>query len=546
MGTEISVAARRAYVGSLPTQAHTRSGISFDPRLDQWNYRDGVFNMRLRFDGLTRLSPPLITSLKAVMVWYAENHAPTALRGLFAAALPFFRSVRATSEAPLTAISSLELLNYRSSLTEAIEHRFNPVSVLLRKWHGLGLAGVTDDARLFLKEIRVKSHLTGMAVLTMDPVHGPYSDIEFEGINAALNAAYAADKIDLAPYLLACFVMLLGQRPIQYAALKVCDVSVERSADGACVYMLRVPRAKQRRSLIRSTFTHRFLIPHIGVLLVDYALKVKGQFTHMLPDPLQAPLFPTHVMTQWAPGFEHHCTAEALSQRLTRSMNELRVMSERTGKLLHINSRRFRRTTGTRAAAEGYGELVIAELLDHTDTQSVGVYVQATPAILERIDRAIALQMAPLAQAFAGVLIEDERQATRGDDPRSRILDLRIDSSMTPMGSCGQYGFCELSAPIACYTCMHFQAWLDGPHEAVLAHLLARREHLLTNDDTRVASICDRTILAVADVIRRCDGVRGQGSAREWATHGCARSLQAARRGRRRGSCEAVYRCLSQ
>jgi integrase len=520
MGTELSVVAPRAYVGSLPPQAHTRSGISFDPQLDQWAYRDGVFNVNLHFDGLTRLSAPLINSLKAVLMWYAENHAPTALRGVFAGALPFFHSVRATPDAPLTAISRVELLNYRSSLNEATEHRFIPVSVLLRKWHALGLAGVTDDARLFLNKIRVRSHLKGMAVLTMDPVQGPYSDIEFEGIHAALNAAYAKDQIGLAPYLLACIVMLLGQRPIQYAALKVCDVSVERSADGISIYMLRVPRAKQRRMLVRGAFTHRILIPQVGALLVEYALKVKGEFTDMLNDPTQAPLFPTHARAQWAPGFEHHRTAEALGQWLRQSMKDLGVMSERTGQRLHINARRFRRTTGTRAAAEGYGELVIAELLDHTDTQSVGVYVQATPAILERIDRAIALQMAPLAQAFAGVLIKDERQATRCDDQRSRILDLRIDSSMTPMGSCGQYGFCGLSAPIACYTCTHFQAWLDGPHEAVLAHLLARREHLLTNADARIASVCDRTILAVADVIRRCDEVRGQAPALKQASHG--------------------------
>ena len=52
------------------------------------------------------------------------------------------------------------------------------------------------------------------------------------------------------------------------------------------------------------------------------------------------------------------------------------------------------------------------------------------PAILERIDRAIALQMAPLAQAFAGVLIRDESQARRGNDPTSRIsVDLRIDEA---------------------------------------------------------------------------------------------------------------------
>jgi hypothetical protein len=35
---------------------------------------------------------------------------------------------------------------------------------------------------------------------------------------------------------------------------------------------------------------------------------------------------------------------------------------------------------------EGHGELIIAELLDHSDTQNVGVYVQATPEIVESVE----------------------------------------------------------------------------------------------------------------------------------------------------------------
>jgi hypothetical protein len=166
---------------------------------------------------------------------------------------------------------------------------------------------------------------------------------------------------------------------------------------------------------------------------------------------------------------------------------------------------------GTRAAEEGHGELVIAELLDHTDTQNVGVYVQATPEIVKRIDKAVALHMAPLAQAFAGVIISDESEATRKNDPTSRICDPKLDSSMKPMGSCGQYGFCASLAPIACYTCRSFEPWLDGPHEAVLNHLMAERDRLMAGSDARIASINDRTILAVAEVVRRCEEI-GRGS----------------------------------
>ena len=136
--------------------------------------------------------------------------------------------------------------------------------------------------------------------------------------------------------------------------------------------------------------------------------------------------------------------------------------SERTGESLNVAPIRFRRTFGTRAAQEGYGELVIAELLDHTDTQHVGVYVGSVPEIAERIDRAVAMSLAPLAQAFAGILISDESEATRAGDPASRILDYRTDQTK-PMGSCGQHSVCSFNAPIACYTCRNLSLGWTAP-----------------------------------------------------------------------------------
>ncbi len=79
---------------------------------------------------------------------------------------------------------------------------------------------------------------------------------------------------------------------------------------------------------------------------------------------------------------------------------------------------------------------------------------------------------------------------------------------MKPMGNCGQYGFCGQLAPISCYTCRNFQPWLDGPHEAVLNHLISERERLMVTSDSRIASINDRTILAVAYVVKRCDEIK--------------------------------------
>jgi integrase len=242
----------------------------------------------------------------------------------------------------------------------------------------LGYPGVTKDAVALLKQLRIKGNVKGEAVLTMDSENGPYSDLEFQAIQHALDMAFEKEDICLEDYVLSWLYMALGQRSIQYAALKVCDVGTGEARDGLTIYTIRIPRAKQRNQLTRDVFKDRVLTPQIGEKILLHAQQVKEQFSNVLGDPGQAPLFPAKGKRKnEPPGFEYHRTSQSLASSLEGILNKLKVISERTGKPLHITPTRFRRTIGTRAAIEGHGELVIAELLDHTDTQNVGVYVKA-------------------------------------------------------------------------------------------------------------------------------------------------------------------------
>lgn len=492
---------------SLPSVVRTRSGAVFDPHNSVWAYRESTSNVSLDFS-LFRADAVLVIAVKHTLVWYAENKSPDHVRNIWNYFSRFLKFCASTG-GEVTEITPELILNFRASLREGDSFILGTLSGFFKKWHSLNLPGVSDETVALLKQLRIKGNKKGEAVLTMDPENGPYSDIEFASIHDALDASYEAGATDLGDYILVWLFMALGQRPIQYAALKVGDFVVGTGKDGATAYTLRVPRAKQRGVLSRGAFKDRVLIPQIGEKLLQYRERLKADFRSVLIDAEQAPFFPAKNSRKNEPqGFEYHSTAKSLADTLERVVRRLSVTSERTGKSIHITATRFRRTLGTRAAVEGHGELVIAELLDHSDTQNAGVYVQAVPAIVERIDRAMALHLAPLAQAFAGVIIEDESQALRAGDKSSRICDPRYDASMKPMGNCGKHGFCGLLAPIACYTCRSFQPWLDGPHEAVLEHLIGERERLLAGSDVRIASINDRTILAVAEVARRCDEIR--------------------------------------
>lgn len=463
--------------GLLPEIAYSRSGVAFNPREGVWKFRDAVNDVRLNFDDLP-ISDLLKTSLKKTLLWYMQDRASSSAMSHLGGFRKFCIFVRENTSSILESIDENALISYRASLPVSKKWQFGVLSTLLRKWVGLNLPGVTEVAAKLLSDLRNPGMQKGKSILNSDPIHGPLNDIEFQMVSSAMKKTYEDKTLQLSDYALLLLVMGLGQRPVQYASLKVCDVCRIETEHGLISYLLRMPRAKQRLQLARSQFTNKLLNPELGGYVWAHAEEVRKKYSIFISDVEECPLFPDplHARHNYLPGFELHQTSQELGAHLTKIANRLRVISPRTGKFINLTTYRFRRTTGTRAAQEGYGELAIAALLDHTDTQNVGVYIEALPDIVKRIDKAIALYIAPLAQAFAGKLVDREQDAERGGDPSSRITSPVIDAK--PMGSCGSYGFCKALAPLACYTCGDFQPWREGPHEAVLDYLLAERERL--------------------------------------------------------------------
>ena len=331
-----------------------------------------------------------------------------------------------------------------------------------------------------------------------------------QGIVESATDCFANDVLGLTETALLMTVAMTGRRPAQVSALKLKDLIKLGSK-----YYINFPRAKQRHMGWRSSFKKFAIIEDLWVLLNEQADYVRVMFAEnlgvkVIPAHLdnELPLFPNMKDDLSLAGDLEvlksdrlHMPSIEISQVVVAAGEKTNVISERSGVPLHLNATRFRYTLGTNLAREGKGEYVIAEALDHTDTQNAGVYVKNLPDIVERIDKAVAMQLAPYAQLFRGVVIPSEKFATRGDDPSSRISNGRRN-----VGSCGSHGFCGALAPVACYTCAHFQPWLDGPHEEVLDALIQERERVkdLTGD-LKVASANDRLIYAVSDVIRRCN-----------------------------------------
>lgn len=494
------------YTGMLPASATTRGGAVFLPREEVWEIREGTASVNIHFSSYPELDPKFKMSLKAALLWCAQNRSIRHLSNMHyrTKALLLFKA-RASNEV-ICDITDIDLLNYRAALNRNREWYLSALSGFLKKWRDLGLVGVTEAASSLLRQMTLKGNEKGAATATMDPIQGPLTSMELEALQGKLNAEYANGAVGLSDFVLCWLVMVLGMRPTQYAALKVKDLVLLHGQESVPTYSLRMPRAKGRSSNPRGEFRDRVLSPELGRLVERYVAQVTREFSVILDRPGEAPLFPAKFREDAIDGYQYHQTSLQIGSRIAKVLQRLDVCSERTGKPIHATAKRFRETVGTRAAEEGHGELVIAELLDHVDTQNVGVYVAMTPAIVDRIDRAVAMRMAPMAQAFAGKLIKGKSQASRQLGEVNQVRAPLITGSLAEIASCGSHGFCGFLKPIACYTCASFEPWLDGPHNEVLQYLLDERDRLGREGDLRIASINDRTILAVAEVIQLCDG----------------------------------------
>lgn len=413
-------------------------------------------------------------------------------------------------------ITESALISYRSSLTAKTEWHLGVLRPFLKRWNEFGYLGVTDEIIKLLYQWRLKGIDKGDVVKRLDPIKGPLTDIELQGFNEGAVQAFEQDRISLSELALGLCVSNSGRRPIQISHLRIKDVLEGKNNQGEPLYLLNMPRAKQRATTFREEFKQLAITRELWVILTQHVIQVIAKVQKILvfelqeADQLELPLFPDYQaikgvsspkeIKNYFNGDWLHCKSNEANNVVKKIGRESELYSERTGKPIYLNAYRFRYTTGTRAAREGFGEMVIAELLDHTDTQNAGVYIKNIPDHVKALDEAVGHYLAPYAQAFSGVLIDSETDAKRGNDINSRIR-----TNDKGLGNCGSFGFCGANVPIPCYTCMHFQPWVDGPHQIILDELIEEREHLKgITGDIQYAAINDRTILAVAEVIQRC------------------------------------------
>ena len=475
----------------------------FDSTADSWALnRDIIIEID---EVLWLLAPELHNPYRRVLRYYAENQSAAYCRVIHWLVRKFLEAME-TQEFAVTS-----LRNYRASLSPTNEWRLGHITAFLQRWHDHGYPGVTDEAAEWLKRTKLKGNSKGDAVRSMDPIAGPFDDQELSDILDTAAQLYELDRIDLVTLSFTLLLSLSGRRPVQLRLLRTGDLMQTMTTDGRPIDIVRIPRAKQRGQAPRTEFKNFWVRRDVWLVLtaqreavIEKAQARLGQ----LPGNLTAelPLFPDWKLFNEIRSINELRAAlvndslHVRGHKIQSGLNKIRVVSDRTGKQVHITPSRFRYTLGTRAGREGFGAMVIAELLDHSDVQNVGVYTRDHPNFRQTIDDAVGKQMAPVAAAYAARLVDKESDARFGNDPAMRV-GTRTDS----VGTCGSAGACRAGA-VACYTCIHFQPWLTGPHKKMVKEMEDEQRRLReAGASEMVVRVTDRNIRAARAVEAACN-----------------------------------------
>lgn len=491
----------------------SKDGYSFDRNADRWVLNKDI---EIAFQKeILALDGRIIEGFRSTLVRYAEELSAHHTSNMY---FQFQRLVRDTE---CKKIDVPTLLNWKAALGKDHEWYLGALRGFLISWFDYGYYGVTSETVELLESLRLSGNDKGVAVANRCPYSGAFTENEVLAINEELNRLLRDEDISLECYAYVSLTQATARRPVQLRQLKACDL-LQNTIQGASSYHLNIPRSKQRGIGFRGAFkrldiTEDLYIILMNLLEIQFAA-VESIFQLALDDKDKGyiPLFLDvsycrHLVSSGASITEildldvMHLAAKDLGQSFMNVFaKKQRAISERTGDIIHITSRRFRHTRGTNLGRKGFGVSIIAEALDHNSSQNVKVYVENTADTVQYIDKTVGKELAQYANAFLGRVIENLEDGERGNDLTARIPN----DNNEAIGACGTNNFC-VNGYESCYVCHKFRPLLDAPHEQLLEYLYTEKEQRLKNTGSvQYASIKDRLILAVEQVVSMCNEIK--------------------------------------
>ncbi|TCU75440.1 phage integrase family protein [Bradyrhizobium sp. R2.2-H] len=510
--------AKDAGNGHFPSQGviYDRAGIEVDATGWVWKL-NSLRPEALNFRRLNVQSAGLLASIALYLAELVQATSVDHVTNTFDALVYLHRSEHLRACAENGADIDERLISELRQIPRLADYRLGYVRAWYRWCAQQGLRQFSPETATRLDDLVIEHNVVGHAVRTRDPEKGAFDELEFIALTTALRASASSSVLDLKERTALWLAIGLGCNPLAYALLREEDYKpIVEHGTGRIQHMLYVPRIKKGDEEFRAQFHPEILNDEIGPLvaaLIDQNMSRRkaARWSEEYAHPLFVASRPRLDLRGQLREYAMHVIPSDITDMLKNAVRKLGVKSHRTGGDLIVTARRFRRTFATRAVEEGAFPVELAMMLDHSDLQTVQVYYETRSNQVQRLDAALALKLAPLADAFMGRLVVDESEAVNGGNPAKRIPWFRRRPGQTPerngnLGTCGA-GACGLYAPISCYTCEKFQPWKNGPHREMLDWLCAERDRREKDGrDPQIVRLHDATILAVAEVVTLCEG----------------------------------------
>jgi integrase len=351
---------------------------------------------------------------------------------------------------------------------------------------------------LSLKAIRAQGNVKGAAVRFAHVTRGPLDVAERQLITAAFRSGLGTPQ----ERAVVMIHLELGPNPLSVARLRNEDLQkfeVKIVEKGSSItrtrYQLAMPRVKKRTEFRQVKV--RPISLELGKLLEQ--LRSSDQHDRLF-----------HWLNHLYP--EHH-----IRVIMSDFVKQADIVSPRTSQPLLLSPRRFRYTLGTEAAKEGASPASIAELLDHSDLQNVGVYVEASSYVVDQLGQKFDEFFEPIAQRFRGQIVDSQSKSAFPGIPPKVIPSTSAHLPIVPMdlggiGLCGRDvrkdGLCRLAPPLTCYPCEFFAAFRNGPHREVLEALERVRDELKKSSDLRIPMQLDDVVAAVKQLVLQIENER--------------------------------------
>ncbi|NUH64084.1 site-specific integrase [Sulfitobacter sp. S0837] len=464
----------------------SKAGYEFDFAKDIWQL-DGGYRLNLSALGnIFEDEGELCEAIRYTLGRLAVEASSSYTSGCLYNSLRFLGSPHFTGE-PIT---TTQLQNFRSSLNRQNEYRLGHLRGFLRTLSDYGQKGLENDVIPYLDTLSLRGNRKGAAVAHRCPHSGPYTTTEQAAVLNWATNEFDKENISLMEYAWFYCSFVTGRRSVNLRALRAKDLKTSNET-AARQFWLAVPRSKQRAATYRSQFREVLISEDLYLILKNLSLIVSNMVEECIPDAVpvgilqELPIFADRTRVQQLGSLEAlskilretpdflHATSSQTAAIVGKLSHMCTAISERTGDTIHITQTRMRRSRATNLRRKGIGGTELAYLLDHSDTQQIGVYTENTPNVAERIDEAMLPALAPLAMAARGMLIDSERDAIRANDPNSRIHK----AGGASMGNCGNEGFCAGGIK-SCLVCTQFQPWIDAPWDELLTELLDERDEL--------------------------------------------------------------------